>query len=76
MIVKENKYIFGIEYERTFSDSGFKIKRDGITYDEAIDPIGSDRTYEETDIQINDGEEADTEDYQESLKQMGVDFNV
>lgn len=36
---------------RTYSDAGFKIRKDGTDeiYDEAIDPADSGRTYTETD---------------------------
>ena len=37
---------------RTYSDAGKKIERDGVLYDEAVDPIGSGRTYTETDQDI------------------------
>lgn len=33
---------------RTYSDAGMKIERDGIRYDEAVDPISMNRTYTET----------------------------
>ena len=35
-------------YIRTYSDSGFKVVRDGVEYDEAIDPVGSGREYTES----------------------------
>lgn len=41
---------------RTYSDAGFKIKRDGVIYDEAVDPIDSGRVYTETDIPIPEPE--------------------
>ena len=34
---------------RTYSDAGMMIERDGVRYSEAVDPIGSGRTYTETD---------------------------
>lgn len=42
------------EYKRTFSDEGFMIERDGVQYSEAIDPLGFDREYTETDILIEE----------------------
>ena len=38
---------------RTYSDAGMKIERDGVRYDEAVDPIDSGRTYIETDEPID-----------------------
>ena len=44
---------------RTYSDAGFKIRKDGTDeiYDEAIDPADSGRTYTETDEPIEVAEE-------------------
>lgn len=49
MIKTENFTINGREFIRTYSDSGYMIERDGIRYDEAIDPVEFDRTYTETE---------------------------
>lgn len=34
---------------RTYSNINMKIKRDGVLYDDAVDPENSGRTYSETD---------------------------
>ena len=34
---------------RNYSDKGLFIERDGIKYAEAIDPVGTDRIYTETE---------------------------
>lgn len=47
----------GIVLNRTYSDAGFMIERDGIQYTEAIDPADLDRNYtevENTAININE----------------------
>lgn len=54
MIVVENKIINGKEFKLTYSDKGMKIKRENVLYDEAYDPVGFDREYEETDIVIGE----------------------
>ena len=66
--------INGAEYQRTLSDAGFKIERDGIRYDEAIDPIDSGRTYTETDerIEADSTDEATEADYINALSEIGV----
>lgn len=50
---------------RTYSDQGMKIERDGIRYDEAVDPIDMNRVYTETDEPIDSdmpfGELTDTQ---------------
>ena len=52
MIVTQIVTINGNDFQKTFSDKGFKIKRDGVVYDEAIDPVDTDRVYEETDTPV------------------------
>lgn len=56
MIVTEP---YGTDLIRTYSDTGYKIQQNGTDdiYDEAIDPQSADRTYTETDIPIDEGEE-------------------
>ena len=39
----------GVVLNRTYSDIGMKIERDGVRYDEAIDPAELNRQYTETD---------------------------
>ena len=42
----------GVVLNRAYSDMGMKIERDGVLYDEAIDPADSGRQYNETDEPI------------------------
>ena len=49
MIVTEIINIDGRDLTRAYSDAGYYIERDGAMYSEAVDPIGSNRTYIETD---------------------------
>ena len=42
----------GVRLIRTYSDAGVMIERDGVQYEEAIDPEGSGRVYVETAIPI------------------------
>lgn len=51
MIIVENKVINNKEFKHTYS-KGMKIKRENVLYDEAYDPVGFDREYEETNIPI------------------------
>jgi hypothetical protein len=48
----------GVVLNRTYSDKGMMIERDGVRYDEAIDPVEMNRQYTETDEPI----EADVEE--------------
>ena len=52
MIVTEIINIDGRDLTRAYSDAGYQIERDGAMYSEAVDPIGSNRTYTETDQPI------------------------
>ena len=49
--------INGRQYRRTYSDSGCYIERDGMQFSEAIDFLGADFVYTETDIKIEDDTE-------------------
>ena len=42
----------GVELYRTYSDEGYYIERDGVIYEEAVDPEGTDRVY--TELRMND----------------------
>ena len=42
----------GVVLNRTYSDAGMMIERDGLQYSEAIDPAELGRVYIETDIPI------------------------
>lgn len=73
MIKTETITINGKEYIRTYSDRGFMVERDGIQYDEAIDPIEFDRKYTETETPTEN--EATEADYISALEDLGVNFN-
>lgn len=72
MIKTENMTINGRELVRTFSDAGYMIERDGIRYEEAVDPAEFGRTYTETDETAYADEDATADDYQAALDEMGV----
>ena len=64
----------GVVLNRTYSDAGMMIERDGVRYSEAIDPLDSGRVYTETDEPIDMGtDEATVEDYQTALNEFGVE---
>lgn len=72
MIYTEILTIGGREFLRTYSDS-FMLLRDGVEYDEAVDPADSGRTYtESTTPKQNMESEAAAEDYQAALAEFGV----
>ena len=57
MVKSEVVEINGTQYRRTYSDSGYYIERDGMQFSEAIDFLGADFVYTETDIKIEDDTE-------------------
>ena len=52
MIQTDIVTIRGKQFQRTWSDSGCLIERDGAVYSEAVDPAEFDRVYTETDIPV------------------------
>lgn len=54
-IRSDNVTIRGVSFVHTYSDAGHKIKQTetGYLYEDAYDPIGSGRTYTESDEYIN-----------------------
>ena len=74
MIITEKLTINSKTFVKTYSDSGYMVERDGIRYSEAIDPADMNRVYTETDVPI-DGytKEATESDYQDALRDMGVE---
>ena len=49
MLITELIEINDTTYIRNYSDKECYIERDGIKYAEAIDPVGTDRIYTETE---------------------------
>ena len=63
----------GVVLNRTYSDAGMMIERDGVRYSEAIDPADSGRTYTETDVPIAGTAMSETEEKAEAYDiLMGV----
>ena len=48
MIIKEQLIINKKAFIKTYSDKNLRVVRDGIEYDEAIDPVDSKREYTES----------------------------
>ena len=81
MIVTEyyKKRNDGVDLQRTYSDKGYLLERNGVFYVEAIDPENSGRTYVETNIPVDEDvtteDTATEEDYQNALMELGVDLD-
>lgn len=61
----------GIILNRTYSNIGMLIERDGVMYEDAVDPVDSGREYKETDTPIPQGDVTE-EDYIAALAEFGV----
>lgn len=74
MIVSEYLYKNGRRLVRTYSDARLMIKQVGteIVYTEAVDPVGSGRTYTETDIAIEQTEEERVAQLEEDSKALKI----
>lgn len=70
MIVRETIEINGKQYDYTYSDSGKRISRDGVSYDTAIDPLNSGRVYIESEEVIAVDELGI---YKAALNELGVE---
>ena len=62
MIKTESITINGRRLQRTWSDAGFLIERNGAQYSEAVDPIDSGRTYTETEVPMETEPMTETEE--------------
>lgn len=54
MVKSEIIEINGTQYRKTYSDSGYYIERDGMQFSEAVDFLGTDFVYTETNIKIDE----------------------
>lgn len=59
----------GVVLNRTYSDKGMMIERDGVRYSEAIDPADVGRVYTETD-EIAESLMVDGDDILSMLKEV------
>lgn len=53
MIKTEIITINGVQFKKTWSDADYLIERDEAKYSEAVDPIGVERIYTETNEPID-----------------------
>lgn len=66
MIITETITINNTEYLHTYSDLGYRVERDGIQYDDAVDPIDSGRIY--TEVVVED-EDISNEDFMKLIEE-------
>ena len=69
MVKSEVIEINGTQYRKTYSDSGYYIERDGMQFSEAVDFLGADFVYTETNIKIDDEPNMTIEDRLTAVEQ-------
>ena len=74
MIKIETITINGLALVRTYSDANLMIRQDstGNIYSEAVDPVGSGRTYTETDTPIEQTEDDRVAQLEEDSKALKI----
>lgn len=65
----------GVVLNRTYSDAGMMIEREGIMYSEAVDPAELNRVYVETDTPIDRTDES-SEDVDDESRNEPTDDMV
>lgn len=56
-MIKCDEYTLnGVQFKRWYSDAGMMVEREGILYEEACDPAEYNRTYNETNVPIEEPE--------------------
>ena len=70
MIKTEIITINGVQFQRTWSDANYLIERDGAKYSEAIDPIGIERTYTETNEPIDSQNDITSDEFLSMLEEV------
>ena len=72
MIVTETFELDGIAMVKTYSSTNHYIERDGVQYTEAIDPASTERTYTESDDEIEIVFADELEETKAALAVLGV----
>ena len=70
MIKTEIITINNVQFQRTWSDANYLIERDGAKYSEAVDPIGIERTYTETNEPIDSQNDITSDEFLSMLEEV------
>ena len=70
MIKTEIITINGVQFKKTWSDADYLIERDGAKYSEAVDPIGIERTYTETNEPIDSQNDITSDEFLSMLEEV------
>ena len=70
MIKTEIITINGVQFKKTWSDADYLIERDGAKYSEAVDPIGVERIYTETNEPIDSQNDITSDEFLSMLEEV------
>lgn len=70
MIKTEIITINGVQFQKTWSDANYLIERDEAKYSEAVDPIGIERTYTETNELIDSQNDITSDEFLSMLEEV------
>ena len=70
MIKTEIITINNIQFQKTWSDKNYLIERDGAKYSEAVDPIGVERIYTETNEPIDSQNDITSDEFLSMLEEV------
>ena len=70
MIKTEIITINGVQFQKTWSDANYLIERDGAKYSEAVDPMGVERVYTETNELIDSQNDITSDEFLSMLEEV------
>ena len=70
MIKTEIITINGVQFQKAWSDANYLIERDGAKYSEAVDPMGVERTYTETNELIDSQNDITSDEFLSMLEEV------
>ena len=70
MIKTETITINGVQFQKTWSDANYLIERDGAKYSEAVDPMGVERTYTQTNELIDSQNDITSDEFLSMLEEV------
>ena len=62
--------INGVQFQKAWSDANYLIERDGAKYSEAVDPIGVERIYTETNEPIDSQNDITSDEFLSMLEEV------
>ena len=70
MIKTEIITINGVQFQKAWSDANYLIERDGAKYSEAVDPMGVERVYTETNELIDSQNDITSDEFLSMLEEV------